>query len=58
MNEVSRDDYVDWLWRSSLADHESYQIQNWIENHVIVPEQNELAVRAANDAIALEVADG
>ena len=58
MNEVSRDDYVDWLWHSSLADHESHQIQSWIENHVIVPEQHELAVRAANDAIALEVADG
>jgi len=58
MDEVSRDDYVDWLWHSSLADHESHQIQSWIENHVIVPEQHELAVRAANDAIALEVADG
>ena len=58
MNEISRDAYIDWLWRSSLTAHESRQIQNWIENHVIVPEQNELAVRAANDAIALEVADG
>ena len=58
MNGVSRDDYVDWLWRSPLADHESRQIHNWVENHVIVPKQGELAVRAVNDAIALGGADG
>ena len=58
MTEVSRDDYVDWLWYSPLADSESSRIHRWVEDHVIVPKQDELVVRAVKDSIALEVADG
>ena len=58
MTEGSRDDYVDWLWYSPLVDSESSRIHRWVEGHAIVPEQDELVVRAVQDSIALEVVDG
>ena len=58
MTEVGRGDYVDWLWRSSLADSESLRIHRWISDHVIVPKQDESVVRAATESMALEAAHG
>ena len=58
MDAEDRDEYIDWLWHSPLADHESSQIPKWVENNVIVPKQGETAVRAANDAIAQEIVNG
>ena len=58
MTEVSRDDYIDWLWRSPLADSETPRIHRWISDHVIVPKQDESVVRAARESIALEAARG
>ncbi len=58
MTEVSRDEYVDWLWRSALTDNESYRIHRWVEDHVVVPKHDELVVQAVNESIALEVAHG
>ena len=58
MTEASRGDYVDWLWRSPLADSESLRIYRWISDHVIVPKQNESVVRAAGESMALEAARG
>ena len=31
MTEVSRDDYVDWLWRSPLVDSESLRIHRCVQ---------------------------
>ena len=58
MTEAGRDDYVDWLWRSPLADSESLRIHRWVEDHVIVPKQGESVVRAARESVALEAAHG
>ncbi len=58
MTEVSRAEYVDWLWRSPLADSESRQIHRWISSsdHVIVPKQNDSVVRSVRESMALEFA--
>ena len=60
MDAEDRDDYINWLWDkdSPLTDRESSQIGRWIEKNVIVPKQGETAVREANAAIALEIANG
>ena len=58
MTEVSRDMYLDWLWRGELADAESRSIQEWLEGHVIVPQDGELVVQAARSSIASEAANG
>ena len=58
MTETRRDDYLDWLWRSPLADNESHRIHQWIEAHVIVPKQYESIAQAVEDWLASEVADG
>ena len=58
MTEVSRGDYIDWLWRSPLTDSESRRINRWFSDHVIVPKQDELVVRAVRESIALEAARG
>ena len=58
MTEVSRDNYVDWLWRSPLADSESLRIHRWISDHVKMPKQGESVVRSATESIALETAHG
>ena len=57
MTEVSRNAYIDWLWRSGLTDAESRQVHGWIEDHVIVPQEGELVVQAARRSIALEAAN-
>ena len=57
MTEVSRDNYVDWLWRSPLADNESHRIHGWISDHVKMPKQGESVVRAVREWMALEAAD-
>ena len=56
MTEVSRDDYVDWLWRSTLADSETLRIHQWISDssHVILPKQNDSVVRAVRESMVLE----
>ena len=58
MTEVSRDDYVDWLWRNSLADSESLRIYRWVSDHVIAPKQNKSVVRAVRESMAREAAHG
>ena len=58
MTEVSRDNYVDWLWRSPLADSESLRIHRWIFDHVKMPKQGESVVRSATESIVLETAHG
>lgn len=58
MTEASRGQYLDWLWRGVLADAESRRIQEWIDDSVIVPQEDELVVQAARSGIALEVANG
>lgn len=58
MTAVSRDAYLDWLWRSGFEDAESGRIHQWIEAHAIVPRAGELVVQAARRSIALEVANG
>lgn len=58
MTEVSRDEYVDWLWRSDLADSESLEIHRWISDHVKVPTQDESPVRAVRESMMLEAAHG
>ena len=60
MTEVSRAEYVDWLWRSPLADSESRGIHWWISSsdHVIVPKQNDSVVRSVRESMALEFAHG
>ena len=56
--ETRRDAYLDWLWRSSLADDESLRIHRWVETHVIVPNQDESVAQSVEDWLALEVANG
>ncbi len=57
MTEDDRDDYLDWLWHSSpLTDNESRQINQWIGNHVIVPDQGVSATRAVEDWLTKKVA--
>ena len=60
MTEVSRDDYVDWLWRSTLADSETLRIYQWISDsdRAIVPKQNDSVVRAVRESMTLEAARG
>ena len=58
MTETCRDDYLDWLWRSPLADDESGRIHRWVEAHVIVPKQDESVVQTVEDRLASEVTDG
>ena len=58
MTEVSRDNYVDWLWRSRLADSESLRIHGWISDHVQMPKRGESVVRAAREWMALEATYG
>ena len=58
MTEAGRDDYVDRLWRSPRADSESLRIHRWVEDHVIVPKQDESVVWAARESVALEAAHG
>ena len=59
MTEISRAEYVDWLYyHSPLADSESLRIHRWISDHVIVPRQAESVVRAARESMALEAARG
>ena len=58
MTETRRDAYLDWLWRSSLADDESLRIQRWVETHVIVPNQDESVAQSVEEWLALEVANG
>ena len=58
MTEDHRNKYLDWLWRSPLADNESLRIHQWVETHVIVPKQDESVAQAVEDSIALELTDG
>ena len=58
MTETHRDYYLDWLCRSPLTDDEFDWIHRWVEDHVIVPEQDESVVQAVEDRLALEVTDG
>ena len=58
MTEDHRNKYLDWLWRSPLADYESLRIHQWVETHVIVPKQDESVAQAVEDSIALELTDG
>lgn len=58
MSEVSRGDYVDWLWRSPLADTESRRIDQWFADHVVVVQKQELVLRAVKEAMAQEAAGG
>ena len=58
MTETRRDDYLDWLWRSPLEDDESLRIHRWVEDHVVVPKQDESTVQAVQDSITLEFTDG
>lgn len=54
----SRDAYLDWLWGSPLADDESLRIHRWVEDHAIVPKQDESVVQAVEDSMVLEITDG
>ena len=58
MTEVSRDNYVDWLWRGPLPDSESLRIHRWILDHVTMPKQGESVVQSATESMALETVDG
>ena len=58
MSEVSRDDYIDWLWRSPLADSESRRIDRWFSDHVVVAQEQELVLRAVRGSMALEAGRG
>ena len=58
MTETRRDEYLDWLWHSPLADNESRRVHQWIEDHVFVPEQDVSVAQAVEDRLALEVTDG
>ena len=58
MTETRRDDYLDWLWRSPLEDDESLRIHQWVEDHVIVPKQDQSTAQAVQDSITLEFTDG
>ena len=58
MNEANRDDYIDWLWHSSLSDGESQRIHRWVLDRVMVPKEDESVARAAQEAMALEAAHG
>ena len=59
MTETRRDNYLDWLWRSSpLAENESLRIHQWIEAHVIAPKQYESVAQAVEDWLASEITDG
>ena len=58
MTEVSRDDHIDWPWRSPPADSESLRIHRRISDHVVVPKQNESVVRAVRESMILEAAHG
>ena len=49
MTEDDRDDYLDWLSLSPLTDGESRRIGQWVEDHVIVPDQGMSATQAAED---------
>ena len=49
MTEDDRDDYLDWLSLSPLTDGESRRIGQWVEDHVIVPDQGVSATQAAED---------
>ena len=55
MTETRRDDYLDWLWRSPLADNETRRIHRWVEAHVIASRQD--VVQAVEDRLALEFTD-
>ena len=55
MTEIRRDDYLDWLWRSTLEDDESLRIHRWVEANVIAPKQD--VVQAVEDRFALEFTD-
>ena len=55
MTETRRDDYLDWLWRSPLADDESLRIHQWVEANVITPRQD--VVQMVEDRLALEFTD-
>lgn len=56
MTERNLNDYVDWLWRSPLADSESVKVDRWISDHVKVPTQDESVVEAVRESMALEAA--
>ena len=58
MTEASRDDYLDWLPRSRLADSEIPRIYKWVSDHVIVPKQDESVVRSVTESMELEAAHG
>ena len=58
MTEVSRDNYVDWLWRSPLTESESLRIHGWISDHVKTPKQGESVVRAVRQWLTLEAVYG
>ena len=58
MTEASRDEYVDWLWRSPLADSESLKIHKWMFDYVKVSTRGESVVAATRESMALEAAHG
>ena len=49
MTGDDRGDYLDWLSCSALTDGESQRIGQWVEDHVIVPDQGVSATQAAED---------
>ena len=56
MTEKNLGYYLDWLWYSPLTDGESRWIAQWIDEHVIVPDQGVFATQAVEDWLA-EIAD-
>ena len=57
MIEADRRKYIYWLWCSSLTESESRRIHQWIKHYVVVPTQDESAVQAVENQMALEVVD-
>lgn len=55
MTETRRDDYLDWLWRSPLTDHESLRIHQWMDTYVVIPRPDESVVQAIGNRLALEI---
>ena len=57
MTETRRGAYLDWLWHSSLTEHESSRIHRWVEDYVVVPVEDESVVQAVENRMVLEAAN-
>ena len=56
MAEETLVDYSDWLDDCPLLDSQSRRIRLWVRDHVMVPKQDHLVVRAVRESMAMEAA--